>query len=380
VKKFFLIILLYDVVDSIASLVATQIESSLKKRDTILDELQKNMKALSTEIREVKHTQAAIIDVLPDNISKDLKDASATRGAVSTLDRGKGKILPNIKATSTNEDRKGNPLSVTPPNHIQKDSESDTSSFFITESSGAASKPAINHKTARLLHAREDCPNRFVMDPEEEEIVESAEWRRHGGCPNCSEDSSGATIRGLDGKLQYVENLPRVAGITNKGDLTEKGRKRRQKLLIQRKEQQEKLALRYNPCKSTVFQPSEFEGKKLDISEPNSNLVLEYVYGYHNTGVYVDNKTTNIFYLASGEMVYFTAALIVISNPKTMNQRFFHFHQDDVTCIAVHPNGVVCASGQLGRSPRYIYIYYVYAQLIMNALLNTVITYSHLTC
>ena len=45
----------------------------------------------------------------------------------------------------------------------------------------------------------------------------------------------------------------------------------------------------------------------------------------------------NIFYLASGEMIYPASAMIVIYKPWEHSQRFFSGHDDDITGIAVHP-------------------------------------------
>lgn len=143
------------------------------------------------------------------------------------------------------------------------------------------------------------------------------------------------------------------------------------------------------------------------LSEPTQNLRLERVHGYHGSGFYPitdnnayflgDNHPTHGAKKSGGraglgetagagsgggphevqdeffEVVYPIAALVVMQrfpcNPgqaspsrgdatggddenEESRQRFFDGHDDDVTAIAVHPGGVVVASGQVWRRYR----------------------------
>ena len=60
--------------------------------------------------------------------------------------------------------------------------------------------------------------------------------------------------------------------------------------------------------------------------------------------------------MASEEIVYFSAGLVIIYNQGTHRQNFFRGHTDEVSCLAVHPNGKFVASSQVGRYPP-IYIW-----------------------
>ena len=113
------------------------------------------------------------------------------------------------------------------------------------------------------------------------------------------------------------------------------------------------LSRRYPQCRSTVYIPSAYfnEGVEEGITTApiDSDLDLSFVYGYHNVGSSITTNTANILYLKSGEMVYYSSAVVVVYNSATGTQRLLRRHDDEVTCLAAHPNGVLLASGQSGR-------------------------------
>lgn len=55
----------------------------------------------------------------------------------------------------------------------------------------------------------------------------------------------------------------------------------------------------------------------------------------------------NVFYTASDEIVFHTAALGVCYNRKTHEQRFYKGHTDDILCLTVHDNKDYVATGQV---------------------------------
>jgi hypothetical protein len=76
-------------------------------------------------------------------------------------------------------------------------------------------------------------------------------------------------------------------------------------------------------------------------------MQLEHVYGYAGT----NNLAPNIYFLRSGEVVYYTAALGVVFSKehwraKQPSQRFFFGHDNDIQCLNVHPNRRFVVSGQ----------------------------------
>ena len=110
----------------------------------------------------------------------------------------------------------------------------------------------------------------------------------------------------------------------------------------------------YPKCRTTVFPPTEFDGRNVVRSgkAPDAELELDHVYGYAG----LDNTAPNIFYLGTGEIVYYTAAVGVVLDKDKLEkrekcQRFFFGHDDDIKCLAIHPNREWVATGQLGRRP-----------------------------
>ncbi|KAJ8309286.1 hypothetical protein KUTeg_014160 [Tegillarca granosa] len=103
-----------------------------------------------------------------------------------------------------------------------------------------------------------------------------------------------------------------------------------------------KIYLRGRPI--YLYAPSSIE--QFDINDPeeppNEQLQLEYVHGYRGR-----DARNNLFCLPSGEVIYFTAAIVVMHNLESDKQRHYIGHTDDVKCLAIHPDKVQIASGQV---------------------------------
>ena len=128
------------------------------------------------------------------------------------------------------------------------------------------------------------------------------------------------------------------------------------------REAQASSQVKYPQCRSVVYAPThelEKSTKRLweqanekppPVAAPDTKLELDFVYGYHNSG-YMQTQRSNIFYLRTKEIVYPSAALVILYNQETHTQNFFRGHSEEVSCIAVHPNGRFVASSQTGRFP-----------------------------
>ncbi|GIL85815.1 hypothetical protein Vretimale_19546 [Volvox reticuliferus] len=105
----------------------------------------------------------------------------------------------------------------------------------------------------------------------------------------------------------------------------------------------------YPECKKGVWPPSNWDARLAERSAklPDVRLALEFVHGYDGHLA----TAPNIFYTATGAVVYNVAGLGVVYDKATHTQRFFLGHDDDVLCTAIHPDRILVATGQLGRAP-----------------------------
>jgi WD40 repeat protein len=49
-------------------------------------------------------------------------------------------------------------------------------------------------------------------------------------------------------------------------------------------------------------------------------------------------------------LVYCTAALAIVYDPKTRRQSYFEAHTDDVSCVCLHPRGKLACTGQVASA------------------------------
>lgn len=90
--------------------------------------------------------------------------------------------------------------------------------------------------------------------------------------------------------------------------------------------------------------PSNFDANKVNLSVPNVNLDLEYVYGYR-----CFDTRNNLFWNGASSIVFHTAAVGVMMDISS-NKQFFNFNNtDDILCMAKY--GKYIATGQIGHKP-----------------------------
>ena len=89
----------------------------------------------------------------------------------------------------------------------------------------------------------------------------------------------------------------------------------------------------------------------VDTSIPDSRLTLDWVYGYNST-----HQRNNVHYAAGGEIIYPAGGVIVVYDKVERTQRFQLGHSDEVTAIAMHPNGRIVATGERGRVPMLLMV------------------------
>lgn len=75
---------------------------------------------------------------------------------------------------------------------------------------------------------------------------------------------------------------------------------------------------------------------------PSRKLKLDWVYGYRGR-----DCRSNLYLLPTGETVYFIASVVVLYNVDEQLQRHYTAHTDDIKCLAVHPDKITIATGQV---------------------------------
>ncbi|XP_053314539.1 echinoderm microtubule-associated protein-like 4 isoform X3 [Spea bombifrons] len=102
-----------------------------------------------------------------------------------------------------------------------------------------------------------------------------------------------------------------------------------------------KMFMRGRPI--TMFIPSGVENyDDIRTELPPEKLKLEWVYGYRGR-----DCRANVYLLPTGEIVYFIASVVVLFNYEERTQRHYLGHTDCVKCIAVHPDKIRIATGQI---------------------------------
>uniref|UniRef100_A0A8D0CVL6 EMAP like 4 n=1 Tax=Sander lucioperca TaxID=283035 RepID=A0A8D0CVL6_SANLU len=102
-----------------------------------------------------------------------------------------------------------------------------------------------------------------------------------------------------------------------------------------------KMFMRGRPI--TMFIPSDVENYDDVRTElPSERLKLEWVYGYRGR-----DCRANVYLLPTGEIVYFIASVVALFNYEERTQRHYLGHTDCVKCLAIHPDKIRIATGQI---------------------------------
>lgn len=116
--------------------------------------------------------------------------------------------------------------------------------------------------------------------------------------------------------------------------------------------------LAFLPCAASIFAPDDYKREADILKAPMESAQLEYAYGFR-----AHDSRNNLFYTALGDVVYPTAAMCVLYNRQAHTQVFMvsnpagdqqQGHTDEITCLARHPNGIIFASGEVGRNPKIL--------------------------
>ncbi|TRY96368.1 hypothetical protein DNTS_033743 [Danionella cerebrum] len=84
----------------------------------------------------------------------------------------------------------------------------------------------------------------------------------------------------------------------------------------------------------------------VDKTAPRCQLRLEWIHGYRG-----HQCRNNLYYTAGKEIVYFVAGVGVVYNSREHTQKFYLGHNDDIISLALHPDKIQVATGQVGKEP-----------------------------
>lgn len=83
--------------------------------------------------------------------------------------------------------------------------------------------------------------------------------------------------------------------------------------------------------------------------EARGHLVLDHVHGYDGEIKSGRGGGRNILWLTRTVVAYPAASLVVLMDVKSSKQLFFSGHSEETCCLALHPDGNLMASGQMGK-------------------------------
>ncbi|XP_005264325.1 echinoderm microtubule-associated protein-like 4 isoform X3 [Homo sapiens] len=102
-----------------------------------------------------------------------------------------------------------------------------------------------------------------------------------------------------------------------------------------------KMFMRGRPI--TMFIPSDVDNyDDIRTELPPEKLKLEWAYGYRGK-----DCRANVYLLPTGKIVYFIASVVVLFNYEERTQRHYLGHTDCVKCLAIHPDKIRIATGQI---------------------------------
>lgn len=101
----------------------------------------------------------------------------------------------------------------------------------------------------------------------------------------------------------------------------------------------------YRFCRKGVFTPTGWEPGVAARSAqlPKMGLKLEFVHGYEG----IRNTCQNTFFNVESKVVYYTAGVGIVYDRESHTQAFYLDHDDDITCMSMHPGRQLFATGQM---------------------------------
>ncbi|XP_040580643.1 echinoderm microtubule-associated protein-like CG42247 [Lepeophtheirus salmonis] len=152
----------------------------------------------------------------------------------------------------------------------------------------------------------------------------------------------------LDRPLTSTTNLHRVMSEPNISQNAPTSQNPHPLLSISYSNSRGQRPVNYNtePLKVTIkgnrksfFPPN--HGYRETILPPPNRITLDWVYGYRGNDI-----RKNLWVLYTGELLYFVGSVAIIYNRFEETQKYYTGHTEDISCMDLHPNREIVASGQ----------------------------------
>jgi len=98
-----------------------------------------------------------------------------------------------------------------------------------------------------------------------------------------------------------------------------------------------------------MLTPLEYSNQTMRRTAPDATLAPEWIYGYQ-----AEKCRNNIRYNFQGNCVYNIGKYMVVYSFNGHSQLVFAGHHEEITCMSMHPEGQLVASGEAGPRPRVI--------------------------
>lgn len=106
-----------------------------------------------------------------------------------------------------------------------------------------------------------------------------------------------------------------------------------------------KIYYRFGSRRIPVVKPTNEIGPKEKAAKPAKELALDYAYGYQGNDAH--SRQNLLLSHDKRKLIYYIAGVCVVHDLDKGTQRFFTEHNEDVTCVAIHPTKKLVASGQV---------------------------------
>jgi microtubule-associated protein-like 6 len=99
----------------------------------------------------------------------------------------------------------------------------------------------------------------------------------------------------------------------------------------------------------SMLTPLEYSNQTMTTAAPSASIKPSWVYGYQG-----ERSRDNVKYNFLGNIVYHTGKYVIVYGFNNHEQVIFSAHHDEVTCLTMHPEGQLVASGEAGPEPRVL--------------------------